>query len=210
MAGNNTLTETAERPKVLIVDDDKINIDILVGLLKAKYRTIIAMNGDQALKRLSTQSPPDLILLDIIMPGMDGYEVCKKIKSNPDTKDIPIIFLTAKSTTEDTVIGFRAGAVDFITKPFKPEELLIRINTHIQLRRAVVDLENALKEIKTLRGILPICCNCKKIRDDKGYWRQLEEYIHAHSEAEFSHSLCQTCVQELYPELDLNREDNAK
>lgn len=194
------MSNKKERVKILIVDDEEINIDVLVSLLKPEYKTVIAMDGDSAFKRLEKHPLPDLILLDVIMPGMDGYEVCRRLKSNKETSEIPIIFLTGKSETQNILNGFRLGAVDYVTKPFQPEELSARINTHIKLKKTISALEAALHEIKTLKGMLPICSNCKKIRDDKGYWSQIEVYISNHSEAEFTHGICPDCISELYPE----------
>ena len=107
----------------------------------------------------------------------------------------------------DKVRGFKVGGVDFITKPFQVEEVLARIDTHLTLRRLQVErekknkaLEAALAEIKALQGLIPICSNCKNVRDDEGYWKQIELYIQEHSEATFSHSLCPDCIKLLYPE----------
>jgi diguanylate cyclase (GGDEF)-like protein len=129
------MTARDARAKILIVDDEKINIDVLVGLLKRKYRTAAAKSGEQALRRLETPPLPDLILLDVMMPGMDGYEACRIVKSNPQTRDIPIIFITARIEEQDEVRGFQAGAVDYITKPFSPLTVLARVKTHIELKR---------------------------------------------------------------------------
>ncbi len=101
-----------ERAKVLIVDDEKINVDVLVGVLKPYCRTVVAKDGEQAFKRMENLPLPDLILLDIMMPDMDGYEVCRRLKSDENTCDIPVIFLTVKAATEDIVTGFKLGAVD--------------------------------------------------------------------------------------------------
>ncbi len=191
--------------KILIVDDEKFNIDVLVGMLNPFYRTIAAKNGGQALRRLEKPPLPDLILLDIMMPEMDGYEVCRRIQSNEKTSNIPVIFLTAKGTTEDIIRGFKMGVVDYVTKPFCPEELTARVNTHIRLQKTISELERALNEIKTLKGMLPICSSCKKIRDDKGYWNQIETYIVAHSEAEFTHGICPECAKKLYPGMNIGK-----
>jgi DNA-binding response OmpR family regulator len=129
-----------------------------------------------------------------MMPDMDGYEVCRRIKKDPNLKHIPVIFLTAKSDTIDLVQGFEVGAIDYITKPFNQLELSIRIKTHISHKLA-------LDEINILRGIIPICANCKNIKNDKGYWQNVENYIQTHSEAVFSHTICRDCARELYPEL---------
>ncbi|MEO5377284.1 MAG: diguanylate cyclase [Magnetococcus sp. DMHC-6] len=123
-----------KQPKILIVDDEKINIDILVGLLRPYYQIVAAKDGEQAFKRIEKEPLPDLILLDIMMPGMDGYEVCRKIKDSITTRHIPVIFITCKSEEQDEAKGFESGAVDYITKPFSPLITLARVKTHIQLK----------------------------------------------------------------------------
>ena len=179
-------------PLILIADDTNFMRKILIKILeKAKYRIAVAKSGKDVLSFVEKRNP-DLILLDIIMPEMDGIETCRRLKSNNNTNDIPIIFITAKTEIDDLVKGFEAGAVDYVKKPFNPLELLARVNVHIELKRAK-------KEIETLRGIIPICANCKNMRNDKGYWEQIEEYIQTRTEAEFTHSLCPKCVEELYP-----------
>ncbi|MEE8554009.1 MAG: response regulator, partial [Desulfobacterales bacterium] len=157
-------------------------------------------------------SSPDLILLDIRMPGMDGYEVCKQLKSEEKTRRIPVIFISALNELDDKIKAFSLGCVDYITKPFQAEEVLARVKTHLALRSLQKSLEDknaqlqkALDEIKTLRGILPLCSFCKKIRDDKGYWEQVDVYIHKHSQADISHSICPECAREHYPDLDIHK-----
>ena len=180
-----------EKNTILIVDDTPDNITLLNNLLKDDYNTKIATNGNKALKIASSDDPPELILLDIMMPEMDGYEVCERLKSDDKTRDIPVIFLTAKREPEDLVRAFNVGAVDYVVKPFNANELLMRVRTHVELKLA-------REEIKTLKGIIPICAHCKKIRDDKGFWDQVETYITRHTEARFSHGLCPHCEKELY------------
>ena len=180
------------QPYLLIVDDEPKNLQVLGTILKKKSHIIaVATNGQQALDMVIKRKP-DLILLDVMMPGLNGYETCARLKENSETRDIPVIFLTAKYQPEDIVKGFETGAVDYVTKPFNTAELLARIKTHIELKRA-------REEIKTLRGIIPICSNCKKIRNDQGFWEQVESYLHDHTEALFSHGICPECVAELYP-----------
>jgi signal transduction histidine kinase len=124
---------TEQKPTVLIVDDTAANIEMLGAMLRVKdVQVVAAMSGPQALT-IAEAKMPDVMLLDIQMPDMDGYEVCQKMKENPTTRDIPIIFLTAKNETSDIVKGFELGAVDYITKPFRPQELFARLRTHIQL-----------------------------------------------------------------------------
>lgn len=121
------------KPTILVVDDNKRNLQVVGNILhEEQYKVAMAINGPTALK-LAAQLKPDLVLLDIMMPEMDGFEVCKKLKENDETREIPVIFLTAKVETEDVVEGFNLGGVDYITKPFKQKELLVRIKTHLDL-----------------------------------------------------------------------------
>jgi CheY-like chemotaxis protein len=182
------------RATILIVDDQAINIQALSGLLREHYIILAANNGPRALEIARGSKAPDLILLDITMPGMDGFEVCRQLKAGDKTKKIPVIFITARSSTDDIVRGFRTGAVDYIPKPFQPEELLVRVETHIELHRS-------REEIRTLKAIIPICAHCKKMRDDEGYWKKVEEYISDSTGSAFSHGLCPDCVRELYPDI---------
>ncbi|NGZ27323.1 MAG: response regulator, partial [Magnetococcales bacterium] len=137
-----------ERATILIVDDEKSNIDVLVGLLSDDFRTLVAKNGEQALKRAVSDPKPDLILLDIMMPIMDGYEVCQRLKAEKNTSGIPVIFITGRSNVEDETRGLAIGAVDFIRKPFNPNVVLARINTHLALQRQ----KNRLIELNDLKN----------------------------------------------------------
>jgi len=169
---------------VLAVDDNSENLRFLGKLLSDNgYDLAMAESGAQALNFVRKEAP-DLILLDIMMPDMDGYEVCEKLKKDVGTCHIPVIFLTAKTHSDDVVTGFEAGGVDYVTKPFNSAELLARIKTHI--------------ELKILRGLLPMCSHCKKIRDDDGFWDDVDAYLETHSQLIFSHGICPDCVKELY------------
>ncbi len=123
-----------DKPTVLVVDDTPENLFLVSNLLKDNYKVKVANNGDKALRISHSETPPDLILLDIMMPEMDGYEVCKRLKLNTTTKDIPIIFLTAKTDPEDEEKGLDVGAVDYISKPINPRILIARVNAHIHLK----------------------------------------------------------------------------
>ena len=124
-----------DKQTVLVVDDTPDNLSLMSGLLKDIYKVKIANNGERALKIAMTGTPPDIILLDIMMPVMDGYETCRHLKANVETRDIPVIFLTAKVEIEDEIRGFELGAVDYITKPISPPVVLARVKTHLQLKR---------------------------------------------------------------------------
>lgn len=198
------MNATDSRTRILIVDDQPENIRMLMEVLKDAYATIPATNGEAALKKALGEPPPDLILLDILMPGIDGYEVCRRLKSQSQTHDIPVIFITAISEVMDAAKAFDVGAVDYVTKPFNPVTIKARIQTHVQHSRTMKDLQDALARVKQLSGLLPICSHCKKVRDDQGYWNQIESYIDAHSEARFSHGICPDCIKKLYPKLPVN------
>ncbi len=127
------MPEEMTKQCILVVDDTPENIDVCRGILSDDYRIKVALNGERALKIAESASPPDLVLLDIMMPEMDGYEVCERLKANPLTKRIPIIFLTAKNQMEDEMKGFSLGAVDYITKPISPPIVKARVRTHLAL-----------------------------------------------------------------------------
>lgn len=125
-----------EKPTVLVVDDTPDNLSLMAGLLKDHYRVVLANHGEKALKLARAEDPPDLILLDIMMPGLSGYDVCKILKDDPATQHIPIIFLTAMTAAEEEKKGLEMGAVDFITKPVNPPIMLARVSTQLQVKAA--------------------------------------------------------------------------
>jgi CheY-like chemotaxis protein len=157
-----------QAPRILLVDDQPANLNLLYELLEGEgYRISVAPSGPVALKVVE-QAEPDLILLDVMMPGMDGFEVCRRLKQDEKTQDIPVVFITA--LTEDVVQGFQAGGVDYITKPFRDEEVLVRVRTHLRINRLQreVDARNAelleknqaleeeIAQRKTLKGQLSV------------------------------------------------------
>ncbi len=137
------MADEKKKNTILVVDDTPENIDILVGVLGSRYRIKAALDGKKALKIAAASPSPDLILLDVMMPEMDGYEVCRRLKDNPATRDIPVIFITAKSEVEDETKGFSLGAVDYITKPISPPIVEARIKTHLDLRHTQLQLLEA-------------------------------------------------------------------
>ncbi len=202
---------------VLVIDDNPGNLAVISEYLEdSGYEVMIARDGEDGAAK-ARRGAPDLILLDVMMPGPDGFETCARLKKDALTREIPVLFMTALNRVEDKLRGFQAGGVDYITKPFDAQEALARIRAHLTIRSLQKDLEiqnrrltetnaelkKAMEEIKTLRGIIPICSSCKKIRDDAGCWSQIETYIRRHSEAEFSHGVCPECAMKLYPEFEL-------
>jgi putative two-component system response regulator len=130
----NSVIEAAPKPVILVVDDTPDNLALMSGLLRDTYRVKVANGGEKALAIAASDAKPDLILLDIMMPGIDGYEVCRRLKADPSTRDIPVVFLTAKVEIEDEKRGLEMGAVDYITKPISPPIVLARVKTHLALK----------------------------------------------------------------------------
>ena len=201
---------------VLIVDDHLANLGVLFTTLsRAGYKVLVAETGQQALTQ-AAMAQPAAILLDVVMPEMDGFETCRRLKQQASTQAIPVLFITALADTIDKVQGFAVGGVDYVTKPFEVEEVLARVAAHTalytlrqELEQKNRDLEAALSQVKRLSGLLPICAGCKKIRDDEGYWHSVEAYIANHSEAVFSHGLCADCMPKFYPGFARRPKDQA-
>ncbi|HUW73379.1 MAG TPA: adenylate/guanylate cyclase domain-containing protein [Methyloceanibacter sp.] len=144
------------RKLVLIVDDTPTNVSVVSGVLKDRYRTKVATNGEKALAIATAADKPDLILLDVMMPGMDGFEVCRRLKEDPSTSEIPIIFLTAKTDSVDEEKGFEVGAVDYIHKPFSAPIVLARVKTQLALQDAVSEAKDARAQAdQLLHALLP-------------------------------------------------------
>ncbi|MDI7260911.1 MAG: response regulator transcription factor [Thermodesulfobacteriota bacterium] len=197
--------------KILIAEDEPVSRRIIQSLLvKWGYEVVVTHNGVEAWEAIQSEGAPLLVILDWMMPGMDGAEVCQKIRQSDRLKPIYIILLTAKDRKEDLVTGLQAGANDYITKPFDVRELHVRIQVGqrmLELQQAltcrVKELEVALSNVKQLQGLLPICSYCKKIRNDGNYWEQVDKYIVEHSEVQFSHGICPDCYQKVVkPELE--------
>ncbi|MGA1823666.1 MAG: response regulator [bacterium] len=234
---------------ILIAEDSTTQaLKLQHSLEKNGYNVSVALDGKKALSSVQ-QEIPDIVISDIIMPKMDGYKLCRQIKSDALLKRIPVLLLTTLSEPEDIIRGLDCGADNFLIKPYNEEQLMshiqyILVNNKIrvemgsrvgieiffggkkhfinperiqildllfssyenvlhqkrELERLNKNLKKASETIKTLEGILPICANCKKIRDGKDQWHALESYIEEHSEAAFSHSICPECKKILYPE----------
>ena len=153
---------------VLMVDDNEVNVDILVDTLGDIYDVSVAMDGLAALEAVA-ENPPDLILLDVMMPEMDGYEVCEKLKANKKTRGIPVIFVTAKIEVEDEIKGFQVGAVDYITKPLSPPVVTARVETHLKLRNSELHLKELLE--KTLGGTVKMLTDMLSVANPSAFSR---------------------------------------
>jgi phosphoserine phosphatase RsbU/P len=196
--------------KILIAEDDAVSRRMLeVFLARWGFQVVVATDGAEAWRVLESGDAPQLAILDWMMPVMDGIEICRRVREIRRASPAYLILLTARGGNQDIVRGLDAGADDYVTKPFNHEELRARVLVGVRvvelqasLANRVSELERALTGVKQLQGLLPICCYCKKIRDDRNYWQQVEGYISAHSEAQFSHGVCPDCYEKLVkPEL---------
>ena len=196
--------------KILIAEDDEVSRRMLqVFLLRWGYEVVIAKDGEEAWRVLESADAPKLAILDWMMPVLDGVEICRRVRLAPRASPAYLILLTARGDNQDIVRGLDAGADDYVTKPFNKDEMRARLNVGVRvvelqanLADRVIELERALAGVNQLQGLLPICSYCKKIRDDKNYWQQVEGYISAHSEAQFSHGICPDCYEKIVqPEL---------
>jgi DNA-binding response OmpR family regulator len=186
-----------------MAEDDPVARKLLETTLAAwRYEPVVAHDGEEAWGILQQQPAPQLAVLDWMMPGLDGPEVCRRARSLQHTRRLYVIMLTSLERKQDLVTALEAGADDYVVKPFDPAELKARIEVgervlHLQdeLASRVSELEKALRDIKMLHGLLPICSYCKKVRNDQDYWQQVESYIESHAEVQFSHGVCPDCYE---------------
>jgi DNA-binding response OmpR family regulator len=195
--------------RVLIAEDDRVTARLLTSLLTGwDYETSVVDNGESALRMIADQPAPYLALLDWMLPGMDGPEVCRRTRAGGSTTPGYLILLTAKSTQADLVEGLDAGADEYLVKPIEPGELRARLHAgtrildlQARLANQVHELEAALGNIRKLTGLLPICAYCKSIRDDSNYWHRVEEYVGSHADVTFSHGICPKCLPRVTKEM---------
>ncbi len=197
--------------KILIAEDDEISSEVLTTNLSQWGHEIVATAcGLEAWNVLQQEDAPPMAILDWMMPGIEGPEICRRLRKLETKVPTYIILLTARAGIDEIINGLQAGADDHLTKPYHRQELRLRVQAGvrmIELQEKLVDrlgeLQAALDQMKRLQGILPICGYCKKIRNDSDYWQNVESYISSHSEAEFSHSICPPCFEtKVKPELD--------
>ena len=205
-----------DRIKILVTDDDP---DVLLltssVLTRAGYEVLEARTGKECLEIMHTHHP-DLVLLDVVLPDMKGSTVCRHIKADPDMQGTFVILVSGvQVSSEYQAKGLNIGADGYIVKPISNKELVARVQAMERIKKAedalrekeqqqeklIRKLQEALAEIKTLKGFIPICASCKKIRDDEGYWNQLEAYISKHTDAIFSHGICPECAEKFRDEI---------
>jgi response regulator RpfG family c-di-GMP phosphodiesterase len=214
--GRQSVSEVSKQFKILVTDDTpEILIMSTTLLRRAGYEVLEASTGKECLDAARVYHP-DLVLLDVMLPDMTGIEVCRQIKNDKSLEGIFVILASGiQISSEDQTEGLDIGADGYIVRPIPNKEFLARIQAGERIKRAedalrekekrqqilISQLEEALAEIKTLKGCIPICASCKKIRDDEGYWNQLEAYISEHTDAVFTHSLCPTCAEKARTEM---------
>jgi phosphoserine phosphatase RsbU/P len=200
----------AQRPagtpaRILIAEDDVVSRTVLERTLRGwGHDLVVTRDGAQAWEALLADDAPALAILDWMMPGLEGPEVCRRVRALARPVPTYIILLTAKGQTDDIVTGLDSGADDYVTKPFDRAELRSRVRVGeriLTLQQGLADrvqeLEGALSQVKELKGLLPICSYCKAVRDDQNYWHRVETYIAAHSSARFSHGICPGCWKDV-------------
>ena len=195
--------------KILVADDELVSRTLIENYLQYwGYVPVCVSHGKEALEALKAPDAPPLAILDWMMPYMSGPEVCKEIQKLRQATPPYLILVTSKSDKRDIVRGLQSGAQDYVTKPYDVNELQARVDVGrrmVQLQQLlsqrIGELEEASRRIKQLHGLLPICCRCKKVRSDDGYWSEVETYITQHTDTKFSHSYCPECYHATIAEL---------
>lgn len=204
------------KQSVLIVDDSEFERTLLNKMLSELDITLISSSSGEEALTILAETEVALVLMDVNMKGITGIETASRIRQIATLAQLPIIFITGSEISQDQIgEGYGIGAVDYLLKPVNPMWLKSKVRVFCELNEQRTTIQDQLKEIrnnnkvlklqleeiKELRGFIPICANCRKVRNDGGYWEHLEKYISDHSGAEFSHSVCPTCRIDLYPEL---------
>ena len=192
-------------PPVLIAEDEAVSRRLLEATLRRwGHEVVVTVDGDAAWAALQRSDAPSVAILDWMMPGVEGVEICRRVQAQGSPTPPYLILLTANSERANVIAGLEAGADDFMGKPFDPDELRARLivaTRVVELRPKLADrvsqLEAAMGRVKQLHGLLPICAYCKKIRDDQNYWQRVEEYVSAHTDAQFSHGICPECYERI-------------
>lgn len=198
--------------KILIADDSKVyRKAITASLEKWGHEVTQASDGDEALALLRAPDAPPLAILDWMMPGINGTDICRAIRRDQKGLFKYILLLTSRETKEDIAAGLESGADDYVVKPFDEQELQMRVKAGeriVQLEESnksrIDELEEALANVETLQGIIPICAWCNSIRDDKDFWLKVEDYLGAHSKTQFTHAICPDCTKKQFAEYETN------
>ena len=200
---------SAESNRILVAEDHYVSRHLLErNLANWGFNVVSAEDGEVAMRILDEENPPSIAIIDWMMPKLDGLEVCRRVRARKDRPYLYLLLLTAKSQKEEVAAGLEAGADDYVIKPFDPDELRARLKVGqrvVQLERMlakkVADLEQALADVRKLKELIPICSYCKRVRDDKDYWHQIEEYIHSETGTAFTHGICPKCMAKAEQEM---------
>ncbi|HEV7596379.1 MAG TPA: response regulator transcription factor [Gemmatimonadaceae bacterium] len=198
--------------KILVAEDDAVTRKILAVTLERLGWDVVSVTDGQAAWRVFEtlgSDAPELAVLDWMMPGLEGIEICRRLRATPGFEFVYVILLTSRAEKQDLSAGLAAGANDYIAKPFDPVELEARVrvgermvNLQRSLADRVLELEEALGEVRALQGLLPICSYCKKVRNEANYWEQVDSYLVAHSDVKITHGICPGCLEKMMKELD--------
>jgi len=199
---------------VLLVDDVEENLLELETLLAAPGRRLVSAASGEAAVEALRGSDFAVVILDVRLPRMSGFEVAERMRSDAATAHVPIVFVTAiEKDPRQVFAGYELGAVDYLLRPIDPHVLRTKVGVFCDLwtQRRIIERKNAelearLAEIRTLRGLIPVCARCRKVRDDEGLWQRVELYLRERTLAEFTHAICEECARELYPELERGEE----
>jgi phosphoserine phosphatase RsbU/P len=196
--------------RALVADDDRLTTVILSGALQRQgFDVTVVHDGTAAWNHIAGDTAPSLAIVDWMMPGLDGLELCRRVRQEPSRAHLYVILLTSRAERGDVIAGLDAGADDYLTKPFHADELRARVRVGCRvlalqqrLAEQVAELQEMIRNNKQLRGLLPICSYCKRIRGDDQYWQQVEGYVAEHSDAQFSHGICPPCYEKVSAEID--------
>ena len=204
--------------RMLIADDDRVASAILAKTLaRWNLDVTIVDDGAAAWRDLEATAEPTLAILDWMMPELEGAEVCRRVRREKPLANMYLMLLTSLESRRHVIEGLQAGADDYLVKPFDPDELHARIQVGLRVLKLqdtladrVTQLQEALANVKQLHGLLPICSYCKRIRGDDQYWQQVESYVAARSDAQFSHSICPACVVVVEKEFEEHRKQSQR
>jgi CheY-like chemotaxis protein len=212
------MTDPGTGHRVLVAEDDRVSRRILETRLEEwGFNVVSTTNGEEAWQALQQPDAPPIAILDWQMPGLDGVDVCRKVRGQSPASTTYLILLTTRDAKSDMVQGLEAGADDYVVKPFDPAELRARLRVgsrvaalQADLARQVVELRVALAQVAQLQGLVPICMYCKRVRDDRDYWQQVETYMERVGAVEISHQVCPECFEKvLRPRLDSLRDTQS-
>jgi sigma-B regulation protein RsbU (phosphoserine phosphatase) len=199
--------------RILVAEDDAVTRRILeVTLRGLGWDVVTASDGNAAWRLFETlkgEDAPELAVMDWMMPGLEGIEICRRLRATPGFELVYVILLTSRGDKEDLAAGLAAGANDYITKPFDPVELEARVRVgermvklQTSLADRVTELEEALAHVSRLQGLLPICSYCKKVRNETNYWEQVDSYLASHAGVKLTHGICPDCLETMMRQLD--------